>query len=229
MDVNTQIKRLAALLAAGAVAGFAGYGTAVAQADPYEPNDTQVTAYGPLAEFTQYTGTIDTSNDQDWFVFYIKDRQQVTFSANGTPGPILEVIAPNGSHILIRSAASNVNYAVTLDRGAYYIEFLCRRGGSTYSFSIVAAEPLSNRECLQSQDSQAGAHALVATATSAVARAKATVTRDTRTAQRIKTQLRKDARRPARACRDRHDLAVANARLASAGRQLASAKRSRLN
>ena len=74
MDVNTQIKRLAALLAAGAVAGFAGYGTAVAQADPYEPNDTQVTAYGPLAEFTQYTGTIDTSNDQDWFVFYIKDR-----------------------------------------------------------------------------------------------------------------------------------------------------------
>ena len=37
----------------------------------YEPNDGIQEAYGPLAAGTNYDGTISSSGDEDWFVFYV--------------------------------------------------------------------------------------------------------------------------------------------------------------
>jgi hypothetical protein len=44
----------------------------------YEPNDDKVHPYGPLdANVTYGNGVIDTSNDQDWFVFCTTGLQQL--------------------------------------------------------------------------------------------------------------------------------------------------------
>lgn len=50
-------------------------------AKEYEPNDTLETAYGPLAGGTAYTAGLETDNDVDWYVFYIKTYSQMDFSA----------------------------------------------------------------------------------------------------------------------------------------------------
>lgn len=43
--------------------------TAFAQGE-YEPNDSYITAAGPIFADTTYSGTYETSNDVDYFYFY---------------------------------------------------------------------------------------------------------------------------------------------------------------
>src|SRR4051794_7902062 len=52
----------------------------------YEPNDSRETAYGLLAGGTWYTAGIDTVNDYDWYLFYVKTYSQVEFQATSAPG-----------------------------------------------------------------------------------------------------------------------------------------------
>ncbi len=47
----------------------------------FEPNDNRDTAYGPLEGGVPYTATIDTENDVDWYVFYVKTYSQMDFSS----------------------------------------------------------------------------------------------------------------------------------------------------
>src|SRR3954447_6239276 len=54
----------------------------VAFADPYEPNDTQDRATGPVAGDTVYEASIDTVNDVDWYALYALGGQQSRFTAS---------------------------------------------------------------------------------------------------------------------------------------------------
>ena len=65
---------------------------ATANADPYEPNDSALTAWGPLYPSTDYVATMDTANDQDWFVFYAPYREQTSATFTGGPGAYTRVV-----------------------------------------------------------------------------------------------------------------------------------------
>ena len=65
---------------------------ATANADPYEPNDSALTAWGPLYPSTDYVATMDTANDQDWFVFYVPYREQTSATFTGGPGAYTRVV-----------------------------------------------------------------------------------------------------------------------------------------
>src|ERR1044072_4440760 len=56
-------------------------GASARAASEYEPNDSRETAFGPVAGGTWYTAGIDTVNDYDWYMFYVKTYSQVEFQA----------------------------------------------------------------------------------------------------------------------------------------------------
>jgi hypothetical protein len=59
-------------------------GAGVRAAAVYEPNDSRESAHGPLAGGTWYSAKIDTVNDVDWYLFYVKTYSQIEFSATTT-------------------------------------------------------------------------------------------------------------------------------------------------
>jgi hypothetical protein len=58
---------------------------AAARADS-EPNNALVQAEGPIAGGTDISGSLPTGQDDDWYVLYIKDQQQVHFTYSSDPG-----------------------------------------------------------------------------------------------------------------------------------------------
>lgn len=50
---------------------------APAAAAQYEPNDNITQAFGPLAAATPYDASIETGNDEDWYVFYTAGQRQL--------------------------------------------------------------------------------------------------------------------------------------------------------
>jgi hypothetical protein len=120
------------LLACLAIAGVA-CASASAQ-PPYEPNDSLLTGYGPLANNSTYTATLETQNDVDYFYFYVTTTSsaQLTFTVTNLGGgvsPYTEVFAA-----LTDSHGNNIDYlandveaadystkSVTLEAGKYYI------------------------------------------------------------------------------------------------------------
>lgn len=70
----TLLKR-AAITAVVGVA-FLVIGPVAAADGPYEPNESVTQTFGPLAGGISYNGVIETSNDVDWFHFYIAGQRQ---------------------------------------------------------------------------------------------------------------------------------------------------------
>ncbi len=58
---------------------------AAARADS-EPNNALVQAEGPIAGGTDISGSLPTGQDEDWYVLYIKDQQQVHLTYSSDPG-----------------------------------------------------------------------------------------------------------------------------------------------
>jgi len=52
-----------------------------------EPNESQAQAAGPLAGGVNYRGSIDTSNDQDWFFFFVAPGVHQIEATVTDPGP----------------------------------------------------------------------------------------------------------------------------------------------
>lgn len=58
--------------------------TASVASGPYEPNDNINQAAGPLAGGTSYSGAFETTNDEDWFVFYTVGQVQMDIAVTNT-------------------------------------------------------------------------------------------------------------------------------------------------
>lgn len=189
MNVITHTQKLATLVVATvAVAGLAGYGTAVAQADPYEPNDSAMQAT-LLHGSTDYNAAIDTVADEDWYVFYSEGAQQVVMTlANGLPSgyQYVYVIAPDGD-LVTPGGAAIMSRPLTsyfpVKRGRYYVRVI---PGSTqspaslgpYVLRLVPSNRFVNGPCLESQDRLNGAMRAVTKARSAVNNDNAAIARD---------------------------------------------------
>lgn len=138
------------LLAFSASAGAVG---------EFEPNDSRETAYGPLAGATWYTAGIDTVNDYDWYVFYVKTYSQIEFQAtaaeNSDSYSYFYIYDRDGEEVDTGCCGSAFGAeSETVDRlpltmtpGRYYL----RAGGSQgarYKFRIDPATSLTtSREC----------------------------------------------------------------------------------
>lgn len=120
----------------------------------FEPNDSRDTAYGPLEGGVPYTATIDTENDVDWYVFYVKTYSQMDFSIT-----LLKQEEFSDSVQLLDKDARYVNgfssgylnetrhLLLTLNPGRYYLKV----DGYTKDVYRIQIDPASavtaNREC----------------------------------------------------------------------------------
>src|SRR4051794_34863469 len=112
-------------------------GAASARAASYtetESNDTTATADGPLLSGVSWTGAMQTTNDADYYVFYVAQKTQVHITLWNTlpdteDGPygdlLMDIDGANGeddtisgTHDVSNGGNETVDY--TLDRGRYY-------------------------------------------------------------------------------------------------------------
>lgn len=136
---------MAALIAAPA---------ASAAQPPYEPNDTLLTAYGPLGLNQTYTAALETENDKDYFFFYVSSltSSQVSLTIKDlgggkTPynGAAFEIEDSHGSGITYSHEVEQVgDYStvnITLTAGKYYVEVQPENGYSAnYSLTTGGTE-----------------------------------------------------------------------------------------
>jgi hypothetical protein len=139
------------LLALGMLLGLAG-GHASAQ-PPYEPNDSLLTAFGPLANNSTYKATDDTENDVDYYYFYVttSSTAQLTFKITNLGGGdryadiYASVTNSHGSYITgVASELEAADYAtksITLQAGKYYLEVKGSGGyGESYEFTTSGTD-----------------------------------------------------------------------------------------
>ncbi|HEX5593860.1 MAG TPA: hypothetical protein VFX35_10985 [Solirubrobacterales bacterium] len=168
-----------------------GSSSALAQ-PPYEPNDSLLTAYGPLANNSTYTATDDTINDVDYFYFYVTTTStaQLTFKLTNLGGG-------SGYHDLYASvtdshggsvtgiayeldAADYATKSVTLGAGKYYLKVEGGGGyGDTYEFTTSGTDGAFGEygtiaaQCAAATGPVATYQAQLATAESALKKAEA--------------------------------------------------------
>jgi hypothetical protein len=117
-------------------------------AGEYEPNDSFITASGPITSGVLYKGTFETSNDIDYYFFYLPTLTQLQFqTTNTTPknayvcSEIVHQLPSDtqymgGSSLSVDEGESESG-AVTLEPGKYYFVLSCSGAiGETYSFSL---------------------------------------------------------------------------------------------
>jgi hypothetical protein len=137
MEVQSRqqrVRRIVGGVATGLLAMLALSVSAAAAQPPYEPNDSLLTGYGPLANNTTYTATLETENDKDYYYFYVTTAStaQLTFTLTNLGGgssSITEVRGAvtdsHGSYVSsISSGVETSNYAtksVSLSAGKYYV------------------------------------------------------------------------------------------------------------
>lgn len=170
--MKTHIRPAAVLvIALGMLLAYAPGALAVA---PYEPNDSYISATGPISAGTTYSGALETSNDHDYFYFYLPQQTQLQFTTTNTtpddtyicseidhqlPGYVTTV---DDSELSINDGQS-ASGAVTLEPGKYYFIVGCPGAiGETYTFSIGPAGVTSTYEPFAI--ACAAAHAPVVTA-----------------------------------------------------------------
>lgn len=125
-------------------------------AGEYEPNDSRDTAFGPLAGGTWYEAGFETTNDVDWFKFYIKTYSQMDFSAGMVKDEsccendraYLELFDKDGKRVdnLYSGHLNEVNHLyLTLPAGRYYIEVQPDEGypGDRYKIRIDPASSIT--------------------------------------------------------------------------------------
>lgn len=140
---------IAAVLAISAIAAP----SASAAQPPFEPNDSLLTAYGPLGLNQTYTAAMETENDRDFFYFYVTSpsSSQVSVTIKDLGGGLhsyngaaFEIEDSHGGYISGAEVSNIGDYRtvnVTLTAGKYYIEVEPDDGYSaTYSLTTGGTE-----------------------------------------------------------------------------------------
>lgn len=125
---------------------------------PFEPNDNYISAAGPISAGTAYSGALETSNDVDYFYFYLPQQTQLQFTTTDTtPRDVYicswiehqysdHVSEVEDTHLTVDDGES-ASSAVTLEPGKYYFIVGCPGAvGETYTFSLAPAGVTSTYE-----------------------------------------------------------------------------------
>lgn len=121
----------------------------------YEPNDNRDTVAGPLEGGKSYTATIETDNDVDWYVFYVKTYSQMDISATMVKSEsecraIYRLLDKDGRYIdsFVSGFVNETRHLLlTLTPGRYYLEVdSCTK--DSYRFRIDPSTAITaSREC----------------------------------------------------------------------------------
>ena len=115
---------------------------------PYEPNDSYISATGPISAGPTYSGALETSNDHDYFYFYLPQQTQLQFTTTNTTPKDTYICSElyhqlpayvetvDDTELVINDGESDSG-AVTLEPGKYYFVVGCPGAiGETYTFSL---------------------------------------------------------------------------------------------
>jgi hypothetical protein len=142
------------LAVGGALAGLLIAAPAASAAQPpYEPNDSLLTAYGPLRLGQTYTAAMETENDRDYFYFYVNSpsSSQVNLTIKDLggggeyAGAEFELQNSHGQDLDSGGGVDRVgDYRtanITLTAGKYYVEVRPTEDyGATYSLTTGGTE-----------------------------------------------------------------------------------------
>jgi hypothetical protein len=222
------IKKLTLTLALAIAALVLPTGEASAQ-PPYEPNDSILAGYGPLANYTAYTAALETGNDLDYYFFYVTTTStaQLTFTltnfGGGTPYEDevrFNLTDSHGDHIQTLGAYIEAfDYAtqsVTLGAGKYFIRVENENSnayGESYRLETSGTDGAFGDYAVIAANC-AAATAPVATYQSQLATAEAKLRKAAARLHRLRYSRNWRARRRAQA-RYRHTKAVVQAEKAS--------------
>jgi hypothetical protein len=161
MSPTRIVRRL--LLASSALLALTALPCGVAAAaveGPFEPNDTQQTAFGPLAPDVGYTAQLENAANPDWYYVYTAGAGTVDLALSlascsaGNPGPSCSNVTArvyNGDGGLVGSAIVNTTgpathitfdaprrwrYAISLQQGGV--------GGATYTLTAGSSGGLTS-------------------------------------------------------------------------------------
>jgi hypothetical protein len=124
----------------------------------YEPNDTRETAHGPLVGGKEYVAEIDTENDVDWYLFYVKTYSQMEFvttmiKSDGCSGVFYRMYDKDGEELETGGFRSGYlektgRFHLTMNPGRYYLKVYQCQPGDRYRFTVNPAAALTtNRAC----------------------------------------------------------------------------------
>ncbi|KEO84174.1 M4 family metallopeptidase [Tumebacillus flagellatus] len=114
--------------------------------DPYEPNDTQATAYGPITSGTAYNGYISSSSDVDWFKFTTADSGTINASLTNLPKDYDLYLYDAAGTQLSKSinggtTSESIAYSASAP-GTYYVKVIGYSGAnSTSAYSLTVNYP----------------------------------------------------------------------------------------
>jgi hypothetical protein len=138
---------------------------AVAIGAPYEPNETEEQAFGPLAGGQTYAAALETAVDDDWFSFYVLGRRKMDVPLTNTTSDAscaiqAEINTEEGDtwHLAVLHKDEVTHFRWTTPSGAseFYLRVLrfagasgpCAYGsGNTYSFRIDPSNALTTKRC----------------------------------------------------------------------------------
>jgi hypothetical protein len=121
----------------------------------YEPNDDKVHPFGPLAENETYgNGMIDTSNDEDWFVFCTTAHQQlkvdftVENDTNEGCGEGATLVDTDGNEVGDGPTAPYVNETGHItytapSAGRYFVQVSDGNPGCRYALRVNSDHPFA--------------------------------------------------------------------------------------
>jgi hypothetical protein len=133
-----------ALTTIGTTILLGGSFATVASADT-EPNNGIAEAEGPVSGGVNYSGTIDTGNDIDTYVFYVSGEVPLSVHVASASNRCLNVTLGDTDNGTLQSATlfekevegANLTYTTTAGVNRFYLQFeSCDEATGAYSFSI---------------------------------------------------------------------------------------------
>ena len=122
-------------------------------------------AIGPLHANTDYSGTLSTIVDENWYVFYSPSVQQLvlsSFTTGASGSQCLFVIGPGGDWEYCASGSSPVaNRYMAIKQGVYYVRIKTYSQSSSqigpYKFRLVPSSGFVTQTCNDALQGQAAA------------------------------------------------------------------------
>jgi bacillolysin len=124
-----------------------GVGGSSAPGDEYEPNDSQSTAYGPIASDTTYNGKISSPSDVDWFKFTTSSSGTISLTLTNLPADYDLYLYNSSGTQLARSwnggtSSESISYNAS-SAGTFYVRVVGYNGAynTSTAYALKAIYP----------------------------------------------------------------------------------------
>jgi hypothetical protein len=154
--------RLVTLLLALLIVG----GSATSASADNEPNNGIAEAEGPVSGGVNYTGTIDTTNDIDTYMFYVSGEVPLSVHvSNASSNCVTATLGDTnnatlqGASLLKMGESAELTYTTAAGVNRFYLQFEgCYEDTGQYSFSIAPSSAIVSGAATLAQNAVPGLH-----------------------------------------------------------------------